>query len=119
MCSTISIMAEGKLKCIGSFNYLRDKYAQGFTILIKLKESTENELCMEQLKQRMAADFKGKASLKEFYMNTVVYIILSKVFKWPHLFRAMEQIKADLDLEDFLVSEGNMEAIFLSFTEQV
>ena len=120
LCSTISIMAAGKFKCLGSFNYLRDKYSQGFTILIKLKDTAGDDEpeVFERLKQRMEADFKGKANLKEYYMSTVVYIILSKAFKWPHLFRAMEQIKADLDLEDFLVSDTNLEQIFLSFAEQ-
>ena len=49
-------------------------------------------------------------------MNTLVYIILSKIFKWPQLFYAMEQIKADLDLEDFLISGINLEQIMLSFS---
>ena len=118
LCSTISIMAAGRMQCIGTFNYLRDRYSRGFTILIKLKEIRNNETYLEQLKQRMANDFGGQATMKEYYMNTVVYIIMSKVFKWPHLFRAMEQIKADLELEDFLVSDTNLEQIFLSFAEQ-
>ena len=118
LCSTISIMAGGKFKCLGSFNYLRDKYSQGFTISIKIKESNINDAYVDQLKDRMESDFDGKATMKEFYMSTMVYIILSKAFKWPHLFRAMEKIKGDLDLEDFLVSDTNLEQIFLSFAEE-
>ena len=118
LCSTISIMAAGKFKCLGTFNYLRDKYSQGFTILIKIKETRNDDAYLEQLKQRMGADFDGKATMKEFYMNTLVYIILSKAFNWPRLFRAMEKIKNDFDLEDFLVSDTNLEQIFLSFAQQ-
>ena len=115
LCSTIAIMAAGKFKCLGTFNYLRSKYSQGFTILINIKESSNNEEYLEELKERMDVDFNGRATMKEYYMNTVVYIIMSKAFKWPRLFRTMESIKVDMDLQDFLIEDTNLEKIFLSF----
>ena len=117
LCSRISIMVAGKFKALGTFSYLKEKYSQGFTITIKIKELNKSEEYVESLKGRMAIDFHGKATCKEFYMNTMVYIILSKEFNWSQLFRAMESIKASLDLDDFLVSETNLEQIFLSFAE--
>ena len=65
----------------------------------------------------MATDFQDKANFKEFYMNTILFIILSKEFKWSFLFRTMEKIRTDLDLEDFLIADTNLEQIFLSFTK--
>lgn len=118
LCSKISIMVAGKLKCLGTYSYLRDRYSQGFTILIKIKETRNEDEYIKYLKRRMETEFNGKATLKEFYMNTIVYIILSKVFKWSHLFVVMEKIREELDLEDFLISETNLEQIFLSFAEQ-
>jgi len=115
LCSRISIMVAGKFKAIGTFNYLKEKYSQGFTITIRIKNNLKLKDYIKSLKDRMHQDFNGQATLKEFYMNSMVYIILSKSFNWSHLFRLMEKIKTEFQLEDFLISETNLEQIFLSF----
>lgn len=111
-------MVKGSFKVLGTFSYLRDKYSQGFTITIKIKDSNNNKDYIDQLKERMERDFENNATMKEFYMNTICYIIGSKVYNWSHLFRKMEQIKFDLNLVDFLLEDTNLESIFLSFSEQ-
>lgn len=110
-------MVAGQFKAIGTFSYLKEKYSQGFTITIKIKDSKNTKTYVESLKSRMAKDLNDRATCKEFYMNTLIYIILSKSFNWSFLFRTMEKIKIDLDLEDFLISDTNLEQIFLSFAQ--
>ena len=116
LCNRITIMAAGELKCLGTFSYLRDKYSQGFTITIKIKENKNEERYVNQLKERMAVEFQ--ATCKELYMNTIVFMILSKLFNWSHLFRTMENVKRDLELDDFLIMSTNLEQVFLSFADQ-
>jgi len=37
LCDRIAIMANGQFKCIGSTQYLRTKFGQGYSLIIKLK----------------------------------------------------------------------------------
>jgi len=40
LCNRMGIMANGQLQCIGTSEYLRNKYATGFTLNFRLNDSS-------------------------------------------------------------------------------
>lgn len=36
LCNRLTIMVDGVMKCIGNTQYLKNRYGQGFTVMIKL-----------------------------------------------------------------------------------
>ena len=37
LCDRIAIMVNGKFKCLGTSQHLKDKFGQGFTLIVKMK----------------------------------------------------------------------------------
>ena len=42
MCTRLAIMVEGKFKCMGSVQHLKTRFGDGYTLTVKLKESSTN-----------------------------------------------------------------------------
>jgi len=36
LCNRLTIMVDGIMKCIGNIQYLKTRYGQGFTVIVKL-----------------------------------------------------------------------------------
>lgn len=36
LCNRLAIMVDGVIKCVGNIQYLKNRYGQGFTIMVKL-----------------------------------------------------------------------------------
>lgn len=41
-CSRLGIMVNGQLQCIGGVQHLKSKFAQGYTLSLKLKQNVES-----------------------------------------------------------------------------
>lgn len=54
LCSRIAILAKGSLICIGSPQHLKSKYGSGYTLEIKLKSSSSDEMKPESQGDRYA-----------------------------------------------------------------
>lgn len=47
LCSRLGIMVNGELQCLGGVQHLKSKFAQGYTLAVKLKShvSVDSEEC--------------------------------------------------------------------------
>lgn len=37
LCDRLGIMVDGQMKCLGNIQYLKNKFGQGFTVMVKLR----------------------------------------------------------------------------------
>jgi ATP-binding cassette subfamily A (ABC1) protein 3 len=44
LCPKMGIMVDGKFQCFGSAQHIKDKYADGFDIDLKIKDLTEDQI---------------------------------------------------------------------------
>lgn len=44
LCTKVAIMVNGVFKCLGSTQHLKNKFAEGYTLIIKVAASTVNLL---------------------------------------------------------------------------
>lgn len=44
VCSRLGIMVNGEMQCIGPVQHLKNKFAQGYSLTIKLKQISDLEL---------------------------------------------------------------------------
>lgn len=58
LCTRLTIMVRGRMKCIGSNQYLKQRYGQGYTIMVKLNYQPSQDLLLPQLKQDMMREFR-------------------------------------------------------------
>lgn len=120
LCDRIAIMANGQFRCIGSTQYLRTKFGQGFSIVIKLKPDlvAQNANYLAQVQSFVESAFP-QASIKDIHQTLLYYHVPSSdQLTWAVLFRTMEEGKEKLKLEDYQVSDTTLEQIFLSFAKK-
>ncbi|KAH9528515.1 phospholipid-transporting ATPase ABCA3 [Dermatophagoides farinae] len=120
LCDRIAIMAAGHFECIGSTQYLRTKFGQGYSLIIKLNPDivAENDLYLDQV-QESIEDRLPSAVLRDIHQTLLFYHIPPESdVTWASLFRAMEEAKSNLQLEDYQVGDTTLEQIFLSFAKK-
>jgi ATP-binding cassette, subfamily A (ABC1), member 3 len=61
LCNRLAIMNQGNFTCIGDIQKLKNKYGRGFTLMIKLNETTEGEeMARNELKEDILKTFSGE-----------------------------------------------------------
>lgn len=71
LCNRLTIMVGGIMKCIGSIQYLKNRYAQGFTIMIKL--GYDENINVATLKADIESQFAPSIQLKDEHIVRYLY----------------------------------------------
>lgn len=128
-------MKDGEFQCYGTIPQLKSKYAQGFTVTLKLlaeNNSAEQQAAkVQSLKLKFQQMYKGTCELKDEYVvsfskqrSSVVLIILLQSLlkyhisdlnkKWSDIFKDMEQLLKEFAIiEDYTISETTLEEVFI------
>lgn len=142
LCSRLVIMVNGKLCCLGSSQHLKNKFAQGFTLIIKVSRRPTEQVFQMRHPGHSSGDPPFRASwltvtnplgndvddvrafvertfasatLKNATENILHYHIPNPQLNWSEIFRAMEEAKLCLNIEDYSVGETTLEQVFLNF----
>lgn len=131
LCTRLAIMVNGNFKCLGSTQHLKNKFAEGFTLQIKVGASpvssghsrTLSITSMDSLansinptKEFVSTSFPG-AILREEYMGLLTYYIPKTNLAWSQMFGMMEDAKRKLNIEDYSLGQTSLEQVFLTFTK--
>ncbi|XP_018575545.1 ATP-binding cassette sub-family A member 3-like isoform X2 [Anoplophora glabripennis] len=121
LCTRLAIMVNGQFKCLGSTQHLKNKFAEGYTITIKLRkleDDTHQQYETGPVEQFIQAHFDG-AKLREKHQELLNYYVTSKSIPWSQMFGILERAKrADLNIEDYSLGQSSLEQVFLTFTRQ-
>lgn len=65
LCNRLAIMVGGQFVCMGGIQYLKQKYGQGFTVMVKLRVTGTREETVELLKNEIENNFNTGCILKD------------------------------------------------------
>lgn len=143
LCTRLAIMVNGEFLCLGSTQHLKSKYAEGYTLTIKVEkpsaddrpqnrrssssirtrkpsltrmDSMTSEIDLQPIKNFVDTKFQG-ANLREEYQGLLTYQIPQTDVPWSKLFGYMEEAKKRLNIEDYSLGQTSLEQVFLSFTK--
>ncbi|KAI1307953.1 Phospholipid-transporting ATPase ABCA3 [Halotydeus destructor] len=114
LCSRLAIMVKGQFRCLGPVQHLRNKYGQGYTVIIKIKR---DRLDTSQEVQRAVQSSLRGTVLLDAHETVINYHVTDTSVTWSELFENLERIKQTFDLEDYSVSDTTLEQIFISFAK--
>nr|CAD7432558.1 unnamed protein product [Timema monikensis] len=115
LCNRLAIMVNGQFVCMGGCQYLKHKFGQGFTVMIKLR-SIGSEDNLKLLKVTVEEQFQPSCVLKDEHQGLLHYHIQDPHVPWKVLFLGMERLKgAHQIVEDYTISETTLEQVFLAF----
>ncbi|XP_072798874.1 phospholipid-transporting ATPase ABCA3-like isoform X1 [Vicugna pacos] len=113
LCTRLAIMVKGKFKCLGSPQYLKNKFGNVYILTAKIKID-ENEDKLAEFKEFIATTFPGNI-LNQEHQGIIGYYIPSKGICWGKVFHIMEEAKKLFNLVDYSISQITLEQIFLTF----
>jgi len=116
LCTRIAIMVNGQLKCLGSPQHLKSKFGDGYTLIAKVgSHSPGLDANVGPLSQHVEQVFPGSA-VRDVHHGLVQYHVpRSPSVNFAALFSAMEEVRDQLSVEDYSVSQTTLEQVFINF----
>uniref|UniRef100_G1LAT0 ATP-binding cassette sub-family A member 3 n=1 Tax=Ailuropoda melanoleuca TaxID=9646 RepID=G1LAT0_AILME len=112
LCTRLAIMVNGRFKCLGSPQHLKNKFGNAYTLTAKIKFGN-NEDKLQKFKEFMAATFPGNIIHQE-HRGIISYYIPKEEICWGKVFSILEEAKVLFNLEDYSVSQITLEQVFLT-----
>ncbi|XP_023310224.1 ATP-binding cassette sub-family A member 3-like [Anoplophora glabripennis] len=117
LCTRIAIMVNGQFKCLGSSQHLKNKFAKGYNLIIKLKKPTDGLAINTQLVEQFIKLQFPKAKLKEKHEELMYYHVKDVSRPWSEMFGILERAKkGNYNIEDYSLGQSSLEQVFLNFT---
>ncbi|XP_055535487.1 ATP-binding cassette sub-family A member 2-like [Wyeomyia smithii] len=119
LCTKLSVMVNGELRCLGSTQHLKNRFSQGFMINIKMDRDNSANLASTILdaKNFIKRRFPD-AELREEHDEYLSFFIPLTQHKWSEMFGIMEAAKDSLSIEDYTLGQTTLEQVFLHFTRK-
>ncbi|XP_068902097.1 phospholipid-transporting ATPase ABCA3-like isoform X2 [Tenebrio molitor] len=118
LCTRLAIMANGSFQCLGSIQRLKNKFAAGYALTIKVKR-TDDRVNLEDILAINVFIQKNfpNAQLKEKRQEMLFYHLVNERMPWSKMFGILEGNKSRLNIEDYSLGQCSLEQVFLSFTK--
>jgi len=114
LCTRLAIMVNGRFKCLGSCQHLKNRFGEGYIITVRVQGDLPD---LEPLYQFFSEKFP-RAVLKEHHHNMVQYQLPSGVMELSEVFRHMESSYEALQIEDYSVSQTTLDNVFINFARK-
>ena len=111
LCTRLAIMVNGRFRCLGSPQHLKNKFGEGYTLLARLSSANSDT---GPLKLFIEGSFPGSV-LKDEHQGMLHYHIRDTSVTWAQLFGTIEKVKLKFNIEDYSVSQTRLEQVFLNF----
>ncbi|XP_041049177.1 ATP-binding cassette sub-family A member 2 isoform X10 [Carcharodon carcharias] len=113
LCTRLAIMVNGRFKCLGSIQHLKNRFGDGYMITVRTKSS----LYVKEVVRFFNRNFP-EAVLKERHHTKVQYQLKSENISLAQVFSKMEQVVDVLGIEDYSVSQTTLDNVFVNFAKK-
>ncbi|CAF3347478.1 unnamed protein product [Rotaria sp. Silwood1] len=113
LCNRLVIMVNGEFKCLGSVQHLKEKFGDGYTILIRTNIDTNRKTVMNYIQQHIP-----EAIIKEEH-NKMIHFRVSTNVSLHKMFSVLEQARNELQnlIEDYTVTQVTLDDVFVNFAK--
>uniref|UniRef100_A0A7E4UPS2 ABC transporter domain-containing protein n=1 Tax=Panagrellus redivivus TaxID=6233 RepID=A0A7E4UPS2_PANRE len=113
LCTSLTIMVYGKLKCFGSAQHIKSKYGAGYTLLMRVGEGDTTNV-----KNEIMHRFPDSL-LKEEHVGQLNFELKRREGQtWSSLFNKLENMCTEYDIKDYSLSQTTLEQVFLEFSRE-
>ncbi|XP_039660213.1 ATP-binding cassette sub-family A member 2 isoform X1 [Perca fluviatilis] len=113
LCTRLGIMVNGRFKCLGSIQHLKNRFGDGYMITVRTKSSSN----LKEVVRFFNRNFP-EAVLKERHHTKVQYQLKSERISLAQVFSKMEQVVEVLGIEDYSVSQTTLDNVFVNFAKK-
>lgn len=119
LCTRLGILIQGRMRCIGTSQHLKNKFGKGYEVSIHMKQNDLSEVT--KVVRAFVSKHKS-AILLERRENGVRFLIpaeRNKQFAVSCLFETLEDLNKIHRIDFYGVTQGSLEQIFLDFANAV
>ncbi|KAI5138284.1 Phospholipid-Transporting Atpase Abca1 [Manis pentadactyla] len=113
LCTRMAIMVNGKFRCLGSVQHLKNRFGDGYTIVVRIAGSNPD---LKPVQEFFGLAFPGSV-LKEKHRNMLQYQLPSSLSSLARIFSILSQNKKRLHIEDYSVSQTTLDQVFVNFAK--
>ncbi|KAL7011781.1 hypothetical protein ACKWTF_014451 [Chironomus riparius] len=115
LCTRIGIMVDGQFQCLGPVEDLKNKFSKGSILTIKTGFTDENKV--KKLRKKIVQQFLD-VELKEQYLDIFIFHLISDDLKYSEVFRKLAEVKEEMHIEDYSLTQMSLEQVFLNICKQ-
>uniref|UniRef100_A0A670ZUV4 P-type phospholipid transporter n=1 Tax=Pseudonaja textilis TaxID=8673 RepID=A0A670ZUV4_PSETE len=113
LCTRMAIMVNGRFRCLGSVQHLKNRFGDGYTIIVRIAGANPDLAPVENF---FKLAFPGSV-LKEKHHNMLQYQLPSSPSSLARIFSILSQNKKRLHIEDYSVSQTTLDQVFVNFAK--
>ncbi|XP_027028734.1 phospholipid-transporting ATPase ABCA1b [Tachysurus fulvidraco] len=113
LCTRMAIMVNGRFRCLGSVQHLKNRFGDGYTIVLKV---TGPKPDLQPVMKFIEIELPGSI-LKEKHRNMLQYQLPSSLSSLVHIFSILAKNKDFLQIEDYSVSQTTLDQVFVNFAK--
>ncbi|TRY81949.1 hypothetical protein DNTS_013397 [Danionella cerebrum] len=113
LCTRLGIMVNGRFKCLGSIQHLKNRFGDGYMITVRTKTTAS----VKEVIRFFNRNFP-EAILKERHHTKIQFQLKSENISLAQVFSKMEQVVEVLSIEDYSVSQTTLDNVFVNFAKK-
>ncbi|XP_042594011.1 phospholipid-transporting ATPase ABCA1-like [Cyprinus carpio] len=111
LCTRMAIMVNGRFRCLGSVQHLKNRFGDGYTIILKVAGPDPD---LQPVMKFIESELPG-STLKEKRREILQYQLPSSLTSLAHIFSILAKNKEFLRIEDYSVSQTTLDQVFVNF----
>ncbi|XP_024866852.1 phospholipid-transporting ATPase ABCA1b isoform X2 [Kryptolebias marmoratus] len=113
LCTRMAIMVNGRFRCLGSVQHLKNRFGDGYTIILRVAGPNPDLLPVMKF---IESELSG-STLKEKHRNMLQYQLPSSLTSLAHIFSILAKNKDTLRIEDYSVTQTTLDQVFVNFAK--
>nr|XP_055034932.1 phospholipid-transporting ATPase ABCA1b [Misgurnus anguillicaudatus] len=113
LCTRMAIMVNGRFRCLGSVQHLKNRFGDGYTIILRVAGPDPD---LQPVMKFIESELPG-STLKEKHRNMLQYQLSSSLTSLAHIFSILAKNKDFLRIEDYSVSQTTLDQVFVNFAK--
>ncbi|KAF5903351.1 ATP-binding cassette sub-family A member 1-like [Clarias magur] len=113
LCTRMAIMVNGRFRCLGSVQHLKNRFGDGYTIILRVAGPEPD---LQPVMKFIEIELPG-STLKEKHRNMLQYQLPSSLSSLAHIFSILAKHKDFLQIEDYSVSQTTLDQVFVNFAK--
>ncbi|XP_041800799.1 phospholipid-transporting ATPase ABCA1b isoform X2 [Chelmon rostratus] len=113
LCTRMAIMVNGRFRCLGSVQHLKNRFGDGYTIILRVAGPDPD---LSPVMKFIESELSG-STLKEKHRNMLQYQLPSSLTSLTHIFSILAKNKETLRIEDYSVTQTTLDQVFVNFAK--
>ncbi|MEQ2202094.1 hypothetical protein XENOCAPTIV_024145, partial [Xenoophorus captivus] len=105
LCTRMAIMVNGRFRCLGSVQHLKNRFGDGYTIILRVAGPNPD---LVPVMKFIESELSG-STLKEKHRNMLQYQLPSSLSSLAHIFSIFAKNKDTLKIEDYSVTQTTLD----------